>query len=132
MGVKNKSKKNLRDTSKRMKVESIPLHVLEDFDREDSLDSSKPDLTINQLDKNKLALFAEIIKTASDEIKAIFKECDVVGLNERVTYHKMKKNENMPYTHIFENEAVLLKMRNHPILIIYGPKIEYKNGFIEN
>jgi hypothetical protein len=81
---------------------------------------------------DKLALALKIAESMPDDIFEIMKSCEIVGLNERVTYHKFWKKEIDPYTHIFDNETVLLKHKKYPLLIIYGPKIEYIDGYIHN
>jgi hypothetical protein len=79
----------------------------------------------------KYELIKLIIDNAPKEIQDILRACELVGLNERVTYHKPGQKEEVPYTHIFENECVIVKHKQHPMLIIYGPKIEYVDNFIE-
>ena len=74
----------------------------------------------------------EALKNCPKELEEFFKNCELIGLNERVTYHKMSEKEDMPYTHLFDNPTILLKNKKYPMLVIYGPKIRYVNKFIED
>lgn len=85
-----------------------------------------------KIDQTKFELAEKIFKSVSPDLLELFRDCEIVGLNERVTYHKMQENEEVPYTHVFENETILLKHKKYPLLLIFGPKIKYKNNFIEN
>lgn len=87
---------------------------------------------MDDIDKEKFALAKKVFDACPAEILEVLKECDLVGLNERVTYHKIWEGEEVPYTHVFENETILLKHKKYPLLLIYGPKIKYRNNFIEN
>lgn len=58
-------------------------------------------------------------------------EVELIGIGERVTYHKMHNDEDMPYTHVFDNPTVLLKCNNSTQLIIFSDHIVYENKFID-
>jgi predicted transcriptional regulator len=86
---------------------------------------------LKKIDIKKLSLIKDIIGKTPKDIKKLLSAFELVGINERVTYHKIQKGEKMPYTHIFENATILCMHRKLPILLIYGPHIKYIRNFIE-
>jgi hypothetical protein len=86
-----------------------------------------------KINSDRLSLLRKIVESMPDEIFNIMKGSEIVGLSEGVRYYKLWNKEKKIFTHIFENETVLLKHKDYPLLMIYGPKIEYsRSGFIEN
>ena len=79
----------------------------------------------------KYKMIKEILSKANDQIQDILRECELIGINERVTYHKIQKDEKVPYTHIFDNASIIVKHKKLPLLLIYSPGIKYIRNFIE-
>lgn len=90
----------------------------------------------NDINDRKWRLLHKVLKKAEKTCPTIAKkiinnEVELIGICERVTYHKMHDGEDMPYTHVFENPTVLLKEKNSSQLIIFSDHIVYENKFIE-
>lgn len=127
---KHRTKKNFNLSSTVEKIKDVIKGKTDMLDTD--FDSNKP----KDVDAQKWKLLKEVLKDADKKCPWIAKlirekKVELVGLNERVTYHKMHKSEEVPYTHIFDNECILLKFVDSPVLLIYGKHIRYKNKYIE-
>jgi len=82
----------------------------------------------------KAELVASVLKSMSPELKQLWKngELEIIGLNERITYHKLHEGEDTPYTHIFNQESVCFFVQKWNSIIITGKKIRYENNFIDD
>ena len=88
------------------------------------------------IDPEKWAILSKVLKNADKKCKWIAQmirdnEVELIGILERTTYHKMHVDEDVPYTHIFDNPAILLKHKKSSTLFIYGEHIVYENKFID-
>jgi hypothetical protein len=82
-------------------------------------------------DPGKYDLLKEVVDSLPSEVKKLVKKSELIGLCERVTYHKLASKEDAPYTHIFDDATIIVKIKDHPVILIYGPKIVYRRNFIE-
>ena len=124
---KNRTKKNFKLVDS-IKKAFKPRTDFENF----KFDSKRPD----DVCPEKWALLNIVLKDAHKNCPWIAKmiengEVELVGLNQRVTYNKMHKDEDMAFTHIFDNPCILLKVKKNSMLIIYGEHIVYENKFID-
>ncbi len=82
-------------------------------------------------DQDKYLILEKVTDSLPEDLKKMFKGGELIGLCERVTYHKMAKKEDAPYTHIFDDATIIVKLKDCPVILIYGPGIVYRRNFIE-
>jgi len=86
---------------------------------------------MKKIDSEKHDLLKEIVDSLPEKLKVIFKDTELIGLCERVTYHKMDSKEDVPYTHIFDDATMIVIDKKYPVILIYSPQIVYRRNFIE-
>lgn len=99
-------------------------------------DMAKVDFSAHKpkdIDNEKWILLQECLEKCPKWLTSMIKkkQVELIGICERVAYHKMHKDENVPYTHIFDHPSILLKHLDSSSLFIYSPTIVYVNKFID-
>lgn len=125
---KNRTKKNF------VKVPKVLSHLFRK--RTDLADVDVKDEKPSDINERKWRILHKVLAKAENTCpplaqKIIDNEVELIGICERVTYHKMHNDEDTPYTHIFDNPTVLLKDKNSSQLIIFSEHIIYENKFID-